>query len=269
MTTATKSQFSVLLKQWREHRHISQLDLALTAGISQRHISYLETGRSRPSRDMILLLAETLHIPLRDTNRLLVTAGYSTAYNESTLEDTRMAPVMEAVRHMLDHHAPFPAVAVDRYWNVRKTNTAADMLLAMLGDISELVDPASDQHMVNLALMTVHPKGLRQYITNWEQASPAFLLRLKRDVAETPDSVLKHRFQAIVDLIGPIDDMADAEKDLLPVLPIDLNINGLELSLFTVISTFGTPQDVTTDELRIELFYPMNKQTEDFFVMAQ
>ncbi|WND01755.1 helix-turn-helix transcriptional regulator [Temperatibacter marinus] len=262
MALKATTSFTTSLKEWREYRKFSQLDLALEADVSQKHVSYLETGRSNPTPEMIVRLAEALDIPLRERNLLLLSAGYRAGYQETDLTDPSMTFVNEALTRMLKHHDPFPALVVDRYWTIKKTNSAADALIALLPDVQALA-PSADS--MNLAFMTVHPQGLRQYITNWEQAFPLFIQRLKREAAATGDPKLMTAIAELLTLSGSAETLSFINEDLMPVIPLEMDINGLKLSLFTVIATFGTAQDITTDELRIESFYPANAETEAFF----
>jgi len=257
--------FNALFRDWRQFRRISQLDLALAANVSQRHVSWLETGRSRPSRDMVLRLAEALDIPLRERNALLQSAGFAAVYSESSLGDPVMAPVEHALRQVLSHHEPLPAFVVDREWNVRMDNSAGRMLLSVAGDPDEQMAELGEAGEVNLALLTLHPQGLRRYITNWSEAAPHFVRRLRQEAAASGDHRLQEKILAITELADLADDAIPLGESLLPVLPLEVDLNGIVLSLFSVISTFGTPQDVTTDELRVEAFYPTDAATEQFF----
>ena len=262
---ARVENFQTICRQWRQIRKLSQLDLALAANVSQRHVSWLETGRSLPSRDMVARLSDAMEIPLRERNVLLRSAGYSSGYRETPLDEPTMAPVLAVLNKVLKNHEPLPAVVIDRYWNVRQKNTAADLLLGIAGDPEEMLENIGASGEFNLALLTLHPQGLRPYLTNWEQAAPAFIRRLRSEAFASGDPVLQAQFARYIDLAGPLDDSDPVGESLLPILPLELSINGLKLSLFSVISTFGTPQDITTDELRIEAFYPTNTQTEQFF----
>ena len=257
--------FKSVCRQWRKQRKLSQLDLALAANISQRHLSWLETGRSQPSPDMVEKLSDALEIPLRERNRMLSAAGYTPAYRETALDDELMAPVLDAIELVLQNHEPLPAVVVDRFWNVQMQNKAAEFLFGIAGDINEVLGDVGDNGEFNLALLTVHPKGLRQYIANWEQAGPSFIRRLKSEAVALGDADVSAYVDKLTDLAGPLEDVDYDNNDLLPILPLDVQVNGLELSLFSVISTFGTPQDITTDELRIETFYPADEKTKAFF----
>jgi transcriptional regulator with XRE-family HTH domain len=265
MVTAAARDFSHICRQWRQFRKLSQLDLALAANVSQRHVSWMETGRSTPSRDMVMRLADAMEIPLRERNLLLQAAGYSAAYSESQLDEPVMAPVLAALERILSHHEPLPAAVVDRFWNVTMKNKAADLLLGLGGDVREMMKTSGGGEEINLAWLTVHPQGLRRFITNWEQAAPAFVRRLRSEARSARDPALQARFQALIDLSGVAGDEQPGVENLLPVLPLEVSVGGLELSLFSVMSTIGTPQDITTDELRIEAFYPADDSTARFF----
>ena len=260
------SEFCGLLKQWRSHRSFSQLDLALRADVSQRHVSWLETGRSKPSREMVLRLTEALDIPLRDRNSLLTSAGFASMFSEHALDEPTMKPVLQVVSRMLENHEPYPAIVLDRMWNIVMQNKAADILFSVTGDPDALWAAVGDNGQRNIALLSIHPNGLRQFISNWDVAGPMFLRRLKREALESGD-------QAVIDKYYALEKVAEHEmhdeapnEPLLPILPLDFELGDLRLSLFTVISTFGTAQDITTDELRIETFYPTDDVTAAFFL---
>ena len=263
--TASAQAFPDVCRQWRQYRKLSQLELALAADVSQRHVSWLETGRSQPSRDMVLRLSDALDVPLRERNELLQAAGYAPVYRESTLDAPEMAPVSDALSRILTHHEPLPAFVVDRLWNVRQTNAAADRLFAVLGDPAALNAALGGGEHVNLALVTLHPDGLRQFIVNWDQAAPAFVRRLRGEALASGDTEMRERFEAFIEFAGPVPEGGAIGDPLLPVLPLELDVAGMRLSLFSVIATFGTPQDITTDELRIESFYPNDAATAAFF----
>ena len=194
-TTAAPG-FPSICRQWRQFRKLSQLDLALAANVSQRHLSWLETGRSQPSREMVVRLSDALDVPLRERNALFQSAGFAPVYSESRLEDPVMAPVLDALNHVLEHHEPLPAVVVDRCWNMRKKNRAADLLFSLGGEPAGMLQRIGDQGEFNLALITVHPLGLRQYIENWEQAAPAFIRRLQREALASGEPELQAAFPA-------------------------------------------------------------------------
>lgn len=266
MTSATAGDFQSQCRRWRQLRKLSQLDLALAADVSQRHVSWLETGRSKPSREMVLRLSEAMEIPLRERNVLLQSAGFASVYSESSLEEPAMVPVLDALDRILAHHDPLPAVVVDRVWNVKRMNGAAKAMLALATDPAALREPGTGE--INLALLTLHPGGLRPYIANWQQAAPSFIRRLRSEALASGDPAVQATFARFIEAAGPVPPGDSPEQGLLPVLPLELALGDAALSLFSVISTFGTPQDITTDELRIEAFYPGDEATRDFFAAA-
>lgn len=265
MTTQIGSQFRSLCKEWRRRRSLSQLDLALAAEVSQRHVSWLETGRSAPSRDMVLRLAEAMQMPLRERNVFLEAAGYARIYRERALSEPAMAPVHDALNRVLAHHDPLPAIVVDRFWNVKQTNQAAAALLSALAFLDEGIAASQTADGLNLAAFTLHPQGLRCVVSNWQDALPLFVQRLRSEARASGDAQITARYEDYIALASDVPRNETVTLDLLPVLPLEFDIRGLRLSLFSVISTFGTPQDITTDELRIEAFYPMDDSTKAFF----
>lgn len=257
--------FPQLLKAWRQRRHLSQLDLALSSGVSQRHISFLESGRAHPSREMILKISEALQVPLREKNLWLVAAGFAPMFKARPLEDPQMNQVLSAVRLMLQNHEPFPALAIDRAWNIRLTNSAFERLANLLG---EQLWRAIGGPERNLMRLFFHPAGLRPLVTNWAAIAPLVWHRAQREA----DAVGGDDMRAILAELRPYLDKSlpwlAEDAALLPVLPLRLAQGGLQISLFTVISTFGTAQDVTADELRIETLFPADEQTEALFRAA-
>lgn len=238
------------------------MELALAADVSQRHLSWLETGKSHPSREMVIRLCEALDVPLRERNALLQAAGYAAVYLESDLQAPSMAPVLGVLTQILEHHDPLPAFVIDRFWNVVKQNRSAGLLLSMAGDLSHLYDGP----VPNLALLTLHPEGLRRYIANWDQAAPGFIRRLEREYLASGDLAVRRTLGSYIEMANVLPDVLTEAPS--PVMPLELRIGELALSVFSVISTFGTPSDVTTDELRIEAFYPSDESTEAFFANA-
>jgi transcriptional regulator with XRE-family HTH domain len=265
VTSAAVQNFKSACRQWRQFRKLSQLDLALAANISQRHVSWLETGRSSPSREMVIRLSDAMDVPLRERNVLLHCAGFAAAYSETHLDEPSMAPVLDALNHVLLHHEPLPAVVIDRFWNVKRKNRAADLMLGIGGDADAMLQRIGSHGEINLALLTLHPQGLRPYIKNWHQVAPSFIRRLQSEALSCGDIKVQEQFARYIEMAGPVEASGPIDESLLPVLPLELDVDGLELSLFSVISTFGTPQDITTDELRIEAFYPTDAKTEQFF----
>ena len=257
--------FPLLLKLWRQKRRMSQLELALSSGVSQRHVSFLEKGRAKPSRSMILQLSETLEVPLRDRNEWLTAAGFAPIFRARPLDDPQMNQIMSAVRLILTNHEPFPAIALDRAWNVRLANKSFEMMSAMLGqDLWQRVGGKER----NLMRLFFHPNGIRPLVTNWSAIAPLLWHRARREA----DALGGDEMKQVLAELAPYQDDATiwtAEGTaLVPVLPFNIEKDGLRISLFTVIATFGTAQDVTADELRIESLFPADAATEALFRTA-
>jgi transcriptional regulator with XRE-family HTH domain len=244
-----------LLRQWRERRRLSQLALALEAEISTRHLSFLETGRSQPSREMILRLAEPLDVPLRERNQLLVAAGYAPVYPETALEAPPMAAVRAAVRQVLTAHEPYPAVVVDRAWTLVDANASAVLLTA---DVA----PALLAPPANVLRASLHPHGLAPRIINLGEWRAHLFGRLRRQIALTADAGLAHLYDELraypcdqpepeIEMPGPGD----------IVVPLRVRHGDGELAFLSTIATFGTPLDITVAELAIEAFYPADPAT--------
>jgi transcriptional regulator with XRE-family HTH domain len=260
MTSATvarpQSPIGEMLRQWRERRRISQLDLAIQADISTRHLSFVETGRSSPSRDMVLHLADNLEVPLRERNHLLLAAGYAPVYGESSLDSPQMAAVRQAVRLVLKAHEPFPAVVVDRKWNMVDANATLALLTA--GAAPHLLEPP-----VNVLRLSLHPQGVAPRIVNLGEWRGHLLSRLRREIAVTADAELSELYDELRDY--PAGEAPDVE---IPgpgevVAPLRIRTDAGELSFFGTVATFGTPMDVTVAELSIESFFPADPQTAD------
>ncbi|HET7334415.1 MAG TPA: helix-turn-helix transcriptional regulator [Rhizomicrobium sp.] len=257
--------FGSLLKTWRQKRRLSQLDLALSSGVSQRHVSFLESGRAQPSRSMILQLSETLDVPLRERNAWLAAAGFAPMFKARTLDDPQMSQIMSAVQMMLTNHEPFPAIAIDRAWNIRMSNGPFDMMCAMISpDMWEKIGG----HERNLMRLLFHPNGIKAFVTNWSVVAPLLWHRAQREAEALGGYEMK---QVLLDLAQyqDADTLWSAEDAaLLPILPMEIAKDGVHVALFTVIATFGTAQDVTTDELRIETLFPADEETELLFRSA-
>ena len=258
MTTAAhhlRRPIGELLRGWRGRRRLSQLELALDSGISARHLSFVENGRSAPSRDVILRLGEELELPLRERNNLLLAAGYAPIYSEATLDSPEMSAVRGAVRRVLAGHEPYPAVAVDRGWNLVDANAGVAFLTEGV-DEELLVPPA------NVLRVSLHPDGMAPRIANLGEWRAHLLGRLRRQVALTADTGLSRLLAELraypcdqpepgVDIPGPGD----------VAVPLRLRHGGQELAFFSTVSTFGTPLDVTVSELVIEAFFPADPDT--------
>lgn len=246
--------FGPLLREWRQRRRYSQLDLAIEAGVSARHLSFVETGRSTPSADMVMHLAEWLEVPLRERNRLLLAAGYAPRFGERTLDDPDMASVREAVQTVIDGHDPHPAVVVDRHWELMLGNRNSAILLE--GVAPELLAPP-----INALRLSLHPDGAAPRIANFAQWRAHLLDRLARQVTVSGDAQLTSLLQELQELPGPErpDDGANASSDIF--VPLRLKWRDQELSFISTITTFGTATDITVAELSIESFFPADDAT--------
>jgi transcriptional regulator with XRE-family HTH domain len=254
-TAATPRQgpLGPLLKQWRRRRRLSQLDLALEAGVSARHLSFVETGRSTPSRRMVLHLADQLDVPLRDRNQLLLAAGYAPAYAEHGIDAPELAPVRDAIRRVLDGHDPFPALVVDRWWDMVDANTSLAPLLE--GVAGPLHEPP-----VNALRVSLHPEGVAPRIRNLGEWRGHLLDRLRRQVALTADERLRALHDELAAYPGP-EETGPHDPGGEIAVPLTVEVAGAELSFFSTISTFGTAVDVTVAELSIEAFFPADEAT--------
>jgi transcriptional regulator with XRE-family HTH domain len=243
-----------LLRDWRRRRRLSQLDLALEAGVSARHLSFVETGRSRPSPEMLLHLSDELEIPLRDRNQLLLAAGYAPRFAERALDAPDMEPVREALDLVLAAHDPYPAVVVDRGWNLVAANASLGVFLD--GVAPELLEPP-----VNVLRVALHPDGMAPRIVNLGEWRAHLLERFARHVAVTGDASLASLYEEFAALPGPPPpDARDRAGDI--VVPLRVrSADGGELSFFSTIATFGTALDITVAELAIESFFPADAET--------
>lgn len=258
---AGASGFAARLKWWRARRGLSQLALAGDAGISQRHLSFLELGRAQPSRDMVLRLAATLSVPLRQRNALLVAAGFAPVWRETDLAAPEMAQVRSAVDFMLAQQEPFPAVAVDRHWNLLQANGAAVRLVEFL------VGPVAPGTAVNMADALVAPGALRPYLENWQEVVRHFIRSVEADAAADGNATTAALLARLLayDGVRQAVDAATEESDGGPVLSMRFRKDGTALNLFTAIATLGTPRDVTAEELRVESFFAMDEATAEVF----
>lgn len=254
--------FGNLLRDCRRGRKLSQLDLAVDADVSQRHLSFLESGRAQPSREMVLQLAGALDLPLRERNRLLTSAGFAGVYPQRKLDAADMQPVRQALEMLIKHHEPLPAIVVDRAWNLFMANAAVPRLFGLIGDLEEVWKRVCGDGPRNVLKLMFHEQGMRPFIRNFAQIAPPMLARTAREALEHPEvhEVLEEilRYPGIPARWRSI----DLHSPGLPVLPTELAAGGVSLRLFTMLSTFGTPQDVTADELRVESFFPADAQSE-------
>jgi transcriptional regulator with XRE-family HTH domain len=254
-----ESEFASKLRHWRQRRGWSQLELAGRAGISQRHLSFLELGRAAPSREMVLRLAAALDIPLRQHNALLIAAGFAPVWRETDLNAPELAEVREALDCMLAQQEPFPAVVVDRHWNLLKANGGAVRLVEFL------VGPLTPGAAINLADALVGPDVLRPYLLNWAEVVRYFLRSVEADAAadgRSETAALLERLLAY-DGVRALLKPAVTETAAIAVLPMHFRKGDVALRLMTTIATLGTPQDITAQELRIESFFPMDHASAD------
>lgn len=255
-----------LLRAWRRVRRTSQWTLALDAGISARHVSFVETGRSRPSRDMVLNLARALDVPLRERNDLLLAAGYAPLYREADLSADEMAVVRRAVESLLARQEPFPAVVLDRQWNVRQGNRGAARFFGRLLDGSGSGEGVEGDAPPNLIRLMFDPVGLRPFVLDWETVARSLLARVHREaVGGVLDPPTRELLDEVLGYPGVPRDWADPPVDRLslPVVPVGFAHEGRRYRFFSAVTTLGTPQDVTSQEMRIESFFPVDGETEE------
>jgi transcriptional regulator with XRE-family HTH domain len=254
----TAQPVGTLLREWRQRRRLTQLDLALDADISPRHLSFMETGRSLPSREMLLHLSEELEIPLRERNALLVSAGFAPMFAERRLDDAALAAARKAIDVVLEAQKPFPAFALDRHWNIAASNSA-------LQELYEGVDGELMKPPVNALRLTLHPRGMAPRIANLAEWRAHLLSRLRRQVELTADPVLTRLMEEVSGYPGEKDASRKGEVRVENAVLVPLKIHtalGL-LSFLSTTTVFGTPVDVTLSELAIEMFFPADAATAE------
>jgi transcriptional regulator with XRE-family HTH domain len=246
-----------LLREWRQRRRLSQLELSLDANVSARHLSFLETGRSHPSREMLLQLTDALEVPLRERNEALIAAGFAPVYSQRSLDHPDLDAARRAVDLVLSGHEPYPALAVDRRWTLLNANAAAQRLM-------EGADPALLEPPVNVLRLCLHPNGFAPRIVNYAQIREHILARLRRQIQVTGDPVLSELVAELSSYCAPDGAGTVAEDEYGGVLlPLRLQTPHGVLSLFGTITTFGTPVDVTLSELALEAFFPADAGTAE------
>jgi transcriptional regulator with XRE-family HTH domain len=243
------------IREWRQRRRLSQLDFALDAGISQKHLSFIETGRAQPSRDMLLRLAHELGVPLRERNAILLAGGYAPVYGERPLDDPALASARAAVELILKGHEPYPAIAVDRLWRLVAFNRAVPPLMGLAADRS-LIEPP-----VNVLRLSLAPGGLAPHIENFAEWRAHVLERLRRQVEIAADPALIELLRELSGFPAAATDGAPARDFADVLVPLVLRTPAGRLSLFSTVTVFGTAADITLSELVLEAFYPADEET--------
>jgi transcriptional regulator with XRE-family HTH domain len=260
-TVSSQPGPGALLREWRDRRRLTQLELALEAGVSARHLSFVETGRSKPGREMLLSVAEQLEIPFRERNQLLLAAGHAPAFPERSLDGPELAPVREALELILTGHEPYPAVVVDRAWNLVAANSVTFTLTEVVD-----VDPALLEPPINVLRVGLHPRGLAPLIINLADWHAHFLERLERQLAITGDDQLAALIEEVAGYPVPESEhhavSGSGGSEILGPLNVRAPDGG-ELSFFGMFATFDTPFEVTSSELAMELLFPANRTTAE------
>jgi transcriptional regulator with XRE-family HTH domain len=249
-STSAVPQLGELLRYWRQQRGKSQLDLSLDTGISQRHLSFVESGRSTPSRDVLSIVSDALNIPLRERNDLLLASGFAPQYAEQSIDAGQMAVVTRAIDRMLQQHEPHPALVLDRYWNVIRTNEAAPRFFGSFVDLEKRPKPR------NLLDLMFDPVGMRPFVEDWENVAAGLLQRVRR---EAVGQVVDPKLQELLKRLREYPGVAALKPPLAPqspVLPIVFRRAEERFSYSSLITTVGTPQWITAEELRVECMFP-------------
>jgi transcriptional regulator with XRE-family HTH domain len=258
-TASPNADVGPLLREWRERRRLTQLELALDAGTSARHLSFVETGRSKPGREVLLRVAEQLEVPFRERNQLLLAAGYAPAFPERSLEEPELAPVREALDRVLAAQEPYPAMAMDRGWNVVAANSA-------FRAFGEWVDPELLEPPVNALRMGLHPRGLAPLVLNLGEVRAYFLERLQRQVAITADDDLAAMLELVTSYPAPEHEQLPAAEAAAREILTPLRMrtpDGEVLSFVGTVASFGFAGEVTTSELSIESLFPADAATAE------
>jgi transcriptional regulator with XRE-family HTH domain len=256
---ASATDIGGLIREWRQQRRLSQMDLALDVGISPRHLSFVETGRSRPSAEVLLAIAERLDLPLRTRNSWLLAAGYAPRYSEQSWTSDKMVQIHAALNKLLGAHDPYPGVALDGRWNVVLANAAAQRLIGLL-------PPMLREPRVNMFRASLHPQGFAALTQNFPDWGSYLVRELQKQVLASRDEEVMALAQEVLQYPNvaalqplPPEPMGSVPSLLIPCL---LEIGGQRFSLFTTLTSFGTPRDITLAELSVELFYPSDAETD-------
>jgi transcriptional regulator with XRE-family HTH domain len=265
-STSQPDLFGPMLRAWRRRRGASQLALALQSGVSQRHVSFLESGRARPSREMVVQLTSALDVPLRQRNAMLLAAGFAPVYRESNLAAPELTPVRHAIDRMLKQQEPYPAVVIDRLWNLLEANEAAVAFTMFLHEGPPPPPPPGKQP--NLLRSLLDPNGLRPKIANWEEVARYLVSTTYAEIlaagGEPKALAFIEEIMAYPDVPASFRKLRFEERPP-PVLTVDYLVGGKALSVFTTIATLGTPQDITLQEVRIECFFPADERSDALF----
>ena len=249
-STPAVPQLGELLRYWRQERGKSQLDLSMDTGISQRHLSFVESGRSAPSRDFLSIVSDALNIPLRERNVLLLASGYAPQYSEQGVDAEQTAIVTRAIDRMLRQHEPHPALVLDRHWNVVRTNQAAPRFFGAFVDLEMRPKPR------NLLDLMFDPAGMRPFVEEWEKVAAGLLQRVRREaVGQVLDVELQKMLKQLQEYPG-VAELKPLLEPQSPVLPITFRRGKRRFSYFSLITTVGTPQCITAQELRVECMFP-------------
>jgi transcriptional regulator with XRE-family HTH domain len=262
-----KSKFGSILSEWRSVRRASQLDLAVATGVSQRHISFVESGRAQPSRDLIVKLAGGLDLPLKTRNELFLAAGFAPVYRERPLNLAEMKPARDALDRILSHQEPYPSIVTDAKWNIVMQNAAAGRIIALGVKAGSAAQPPLGSP-INFMRLMFGLDGLRPNIANWNQIGSMLIARLRREARSnpvSPSAELMREFSEAALVSGSV---FAPEEDLDPILPLELLVGNVRLRLFTMFTTFGTSQDIALQELRIDMSFPADDITRRFLIAA-
>jgi transcriptional regulator with XRE-family HTH domain len=264
-TSNQDTTFGNLLKHHRKLRNFSQLDLALASDVSQRHISFLESGRANPSQEMILQLANVLDIPLREQNVMLTTAGFAPIYSERDLSSPEFEPIRKALDFILLSQTRSPMLIMDRYWNLIQSNRVSQRLINWLINSEDLQHHFYIDGKINLMRLMLHPQGLKPFVTNWQETASHLVKRVYREAISNDKS--QHPMQLYQELMTYPDvpqlwKLSNSHTWQMPLLTVNFLKDGLNLNFFTAIATLGTPQDIMLQELRIETLFPADEITQ-------
>lgn len=263
MAQRRETQFGALLREWRTRRNVSQLTLAVNADVSQRHLSFIESGRARPSREMVARIGEALDVPLRGRNEMLAAAGFASLYPERSLVRAEMARARGALERILSHHEPYPAMVVDRAWNIVLRNRASARIISACTAPDAVADLMVDGELNFMRLM-FSPHGMRPHVLSWQRTANYLIGRLRREATSDPDSPSAQLLDELRPMAAPPPPPAFDDPAPPPTAPLELEVGGRQVRLFNTLATFGTPQDVTLQELRIEMSFPMDEASEEF-----